>query len=175
MFTLEEATAIGEEIGIFWDEVDFTPEDFLAGLHVELEHGTALSPLVNVTEDDPLLTGKIAWAHLMESGDYYKLLADMEEKFEGGEKEARTATDQLVTLVADAIVDLVCDGDLSSYVTKRPQIKEFYDRHLDEAANKVTDEVYAFIADLARRIVNTNSEKQLVRVNGQVYRVAEDR
>lgn len=81
VFTLEEALTVGEEIGIFWDEVAFTPEDFLKGLHVELEHGTALSPLVNITDDDPFMTGKIAWAHLLESPRYYDLLEEVEAQF----------------------------------------------------------------------------------------------
>ena len=40
------------------------------GLEVEPEHGAAI-PETNVTNDDPLLTGKIAWAHLKEMSDYY--------------------------------------------------------------------------------------------------------
>jgi hypothetical protein len=32
-----------------------------------------------VTDDDPLLTGKIAWAHLNEIPDYYTRLLQMEQ------------------------------------------------------------------------------------------------
>jgi len=51
------------------------------GLDVELEHGKR-DPITNVTNDDPILTGKIALAHLNEFPDYYKRLKDMEEKAE---------------------------------------------------------------------------------------------
>jgi hypothetical protein len=74
-FTLKEAKAIGEQLGIRWEKFD--PEQFRAGLGVELEHGTA-NQKANVTNDDPLLTGKIALAHLTEFPDYYTRLAKME-------------------------------------------------------------------------------------------------
>ncbi len=48
-------------------------EDFRVGLEVELEHGTRF-PDANVTNNHPLLTGKIVLAHLKESMDYYQRL-----------------------------------------------------------------------------------------------------
>jgi hypothetical protein len=48
-------------------------EDFCVGLEVELEHGTRFKD-ANVTNNHPLLTGKIVLAHLKESMDYYKRL-----------------------------------------------------------------------------------------------------
>jgi len=74
-FTLNQAKAIGEQLGIRWDTFD--PEQFRTGLGVELEHGTA-NQSANVTNDDPLMTGKIALAHLIEFPDYYTRLAKME-------------------------------------------------------------------------------------------------
>lgn len=74
-FTLAQAKAIGEQLGIRWDAFDL--EQFRAGLAVELEHG-AVNPKSNVTNDDPLVTGKIALAHLTEFPDYYTRLALME-------------------------------------------------------------------------------------------------
>jgi len=74
-FSLDEARAIGERLGIRWDRFD--PEQFRVGLGVELEHGTA-NETANVTNDDPLMTGKIALAHLIEFPDYYTRLAKME-------------------------------------------------------------------------------------------------
>ena len=50
-------------------------------MEVELEHG-ARDPETNVTNDDPLITGKIAWAHLREFPDYYDRLAVMEAEAE---------------------------------------------------------------------------------------------
>jgi uncharacterized protein DUF5661 len=76
-FTSEEARRIGEAIGIDWTSAPFDLDQFQAGLAVELEHG-AHDPETNVTDDDELITGKIAWAHLKELPDYYTRLARME-------------------------------------------------------------------------------------------------
>jgi uncharacterized protein DUF5661 len=76
-FEIEEARRIGQEIGIDWTSAPFDVEQFRSGLEVELEHG-AHDPETNVTGDDPILTGKIAWAHLKELPDYYTRLAAME-------------------------------------------------------------------------------------------------
>ena len=73
-FTLDEAREIGRTIGIDWDAAPFDVEQFRMGLDVELEHG-ARDPETNVTGDDPILTGKIALAHLREFPDYYTRLA----------------------------------------------------------------------------------------------------
>jgi hypothetical protein len=74
-FTTEEAKRIGEQIGV--DFTKFDLEQFRMGLAVEMEHG-AHDPETNVTNNDPLLTGKIAWAHLKEIPDYYTCLNKME-------------------------------------------------------------------------------------------------
>ena len=73
--TREEARKIGTALGIDWAAVDL--EQFRRGLEVELEHG-ARDPQTNVTQDDPFLTGKIAWAHLKEIRDYYTRLERLE-------------------------------------------------------------------------------------------------
>jgi hypothetical protein len=78
-FTPEEAKRIGEALGIDWNEFDV--EQYRMGLDVELEHGT-INPATNVTNDDPILTGKIALAHLNEFPDYYTRLARMEQEAE---------------------------------------------------------------------------------------------
>ena len=74
-FTADQAKTIGEQLGIRWDKFDL--EQFRAGLGVELEHG-AVNQTTDVTNDDPLMTGKIALAHLTEFPDYYTRLAKME-------------------------------------------------------------------------------------------------
>ena len=81
-FTIERAREFGTTIGIDWTSSPVDVDQFRAGLDVELEHG-AHDPETNVTGDDPILTGKIAWAHLKELPDYYTRLALME-----GEAEA---------------------------------------------------------------------------------------
>ncbi len=69
-FTLEEAIDVAKKLGINFDKVKFTPEEFMEGMNIELEHGT-IDSHTNVTNDDPLITGKIALAHLNESEIYY--------------------------------------------------------------------------------------------------------
>ncbi|MBN2096669.1 hypothetical protein JW752_04745 [Candidatus Peregrinibacteria bacterium] len=78
-FTDEQAIEIGTQLGIKWDKFDV--EQFRRGMDVELEHGT-VDPATNVTGDDPLMTGKIALAHLNEFPDYYDRLDDMEKEAE---------------------------------------------------------------------------------------------
>ena len=78
-FTTEEAKAIGEKLGLKWDKFDV--DQFRRGMDVELEHGSRDS-LTNVTNGDPLITGKIALAHLSEFPDYYDRLEKMEKEAE---------------------------------------------------------------------------------------------
>ena len=78
-FTNEEARDIGSALGVDWTEIPL--EEFRIGLAVELEHGTE-SPQTDVTQDDPIATGKIALAHLNEFPDYYTRLTAMEMEAE---------------------------------------------------------------------------------------------
>lgn len=78
-FSTEEARSIGTQLKIDWSHVDL--EQFRRGLEVELEHG-ARDPETDVTQDDLVLTGKIAWAHLKEIRDYYTRLDRMEAEAE---------------------------------------------------------------------------------------------
>ncbi len=79
VFSEEQAKEVGEKLGIKWDKFDV--EQFRRGMDVELEHGIR-DPKTNVTDDDPLVTGKIALAHLNEFPDYYTRLDEMEEAAE---------------------------------------------------------------------------------------------
>lgn len=74
-FTLDEAREIGELLDIDFSVVDL--EQFRMGLGVELEHGVQ-DLETNVTNDNELTTGRIAWAHLKEIPDYYTRLKKME-------------------------------------------------------------------------------------------------
>ena len=89
-FTTEEAKEIGKEIGIDFDKYDF--EEFKRGLDVELEHGKK-DKQTNVTDDDPKMTGQIAFQHMKEAPKgtyndkdgkpgYYELLDKMEKELE---------------------------------------------------------------------------------------------
>lgn len=51
--------------------MDITLDTFRQGLEVELEHGTIFKD-ANITNNHPVLTGKIVLAHLKETMDYYK-------------------------------------------------------------------------------------------------------
>ena len=81
-FTKEQAKEIGETLGIDWSKFDV--EQFRMGMDVELEHGSR-DPSTDVTGNDPILTGKIALAHLNEFADYYTRLAAMEAEAEAGQ------------------------------------------------------------------------------------------
>ena len=76
-FTITDAQRIGNSLKIDWKQVKL--EEFTIGLNVEMEHGTRY-PETNVTNNDELLTGKIAWAHLKEFSDYYTRLEKMENE-----------------------------------------------------------------------------------------------
>ncbi len=78
-FTSEEAKKIGNQLKISWK--NFNLEQFRMGLNVELEHGK-INSNTNITNDDPLMTGKIALAHLNEFADYYTRLEKMEKEAE---------------------------------------------------------------------------------------------
>jgi hypothetical protein len=78
-FTMDDARKIGEAIGIDWEVSPFDVEQYRMGLNVELEHG-AHDAQTNVTDDDEVVTGKIALAHLKEFPDYYTRLERMEEE-----------------------------------------------------------------------------------------------
>ena len=67
----EEAQAIMAQLDL--TGIGISVPDFLQGLEVELEHGTRFAE-ANVTNNHPLLTGKIVLAHLKESVIYYKRL-----------------------------------------------------------------------------------------------------
>ena len=75
----EEAKRVGDEIGVDWDRFDL--EQFRAGMDVEYEHGSH-DPQTDVTGDDPVITGKIALAHMKEFPDYYARLERMEQEAE---------------------------------------------------------------------------------------------
>jgi hypothetical protein len=75
IFSTAESREVGNRLGVDWTKVN--PEQFRKGMEVELEHGVR-NVVTNVTNDDLLLTGKIALAHLLEFPDYYTRLERME-------------------------------------------------------------------------------------------------
>ena len=77
--TSEEARRVGDDIGVDWSRFDL--DQFRLGMDVEFEHGSH-DPQTNVTDDDPIVTGKIALAHMKEFPDYYERLEQMEAEAE---------------------------------------------------------------------------------------------
>lgn len=77
-----EAQSAASAMGIDFAREKFTLDDLARGMKVEYEHGRE-NPKTNVTNDDPLMTAKIALAHLYEKYDYYDGLDRVEEKAPG--------------------------------------------------------------------------------------------
>ena len=65
---LKEAELIAKFVGS--EALQVSTENFRLGLEIELEHGLEF-PDANVTNNHPILTGKIVLAHLKEMLDYY--------------------------------------------------------------------------------------------------------
>ena len=68
MYNIEDAIYVAEVLNINFDK--FTIEEFLSGINIELEHGI-VNPETNVTNNNLLMTAKIALAHLNEFPNYY--------------------------------------------------------------------------------------------------------
>ena len=68
MYTINDILNVARELNI--DFSKFSLEDFITGLNIELEHGL-VNPVTNVTNNNLLLTAKIALAHLNEFPNYY--------------------------------------------------------------------------------------------------------
>jgi hypothetical protein len=81
MFTTEDAAAALAAAGVDISHERFAMESVRDGMNVELEHGTRF-PDLDVSGDDPVVTVKIALAHLREFPDYYERLAAMEREGE---------------------------------------------------------------------------------------------
>jgi len=68
LYNLQDALYVASILKINFDR--FSIEEFLDGINIELEHGT-ISPQTNVTNDNLIITAKIALAHLNEFPNYY--------------------------------------------------------------------------------------------------------
>ena len=76
---ISEAEVIQKTVG--GEALDIGPEEFKLGLEIELEHGLRY-PDANVSNNHPILTGRIVLAHLKEGRDYYQRLNCMELEME---------------------------------------------------------------------------------------------
>ncbi len=68
MYTINDILKVAKQLNI--DFTKFSFEDFITGINIELEHGL-INPLTNVTNNNLLMTAKIALAHLNEFPNYY--------------------------------------------------------------------------------------------------------
>ena len=75
--TKTQAEVLGKKFKINFEVVCF--DEWHYGLNIELEHGKKFGTIVNITNDNLIMTAKIAIAHLMEFPDYYKRLYKMEQ------------------------------------------------------------------------------------------------
>lgn len=78
-FTQQEALAVAKYLGISFRKESFDISAFTIGMNIELEHGLK-HPETNITDDDPIFTGKIALAHLRKFPDYYDRLLLLEDE-----------------------------------------------------------------------------------------------
>ena len=88
MFTTEDAAAALAAAGIDISDERYDLDAVRDGMNVELEHGTRF-PDLDVSGDDPVVTVKIALAHLREFPDYYERLEVMEREGEAAWAENR--------------------------------------------------------------------------------------
>lgn len=87
--TLKKTKEIGDEIGLDWSIIDLG--EFRQGIKEEMEHGTEYGAASQVHDDDYVISGRIALAHIIEVPDYYQRLEDLEtdaEKLWGEGDEA---------------------------------------------------------------------------------------
>lgn len=76
--TVSDAKKFMKNMGLDINDYKFNFNDLVKGMNVELEHGKGNS-LTNVSDDNIMITGKIALAHLLEGYNYYDLLDIMEK------------------------------------------------------------------------------------------------
>ena len=94
MFTTDDAAEAVARADIDISDERYGLDDVRDGMNVELEHGTRY-PDLDVTGDDPVVSAKIALAHLREFPDYYQRLEVMESEADAAwalEPEADTGT-----------------------------------------------------------------------------------
>lgn len=68
MINKDAALRVADILKIKFDKFSF--DEFYDGMNIEMEHGL-INPATNVTNDDLILTAKIALAHLNEFPNYY--------------------------------------------------------------------------------------------------------
>jgi uncharacterized protein DUF5661 len=73
LITVNQSLYIAKKLGIKFSKKKYSIQDWVLGMNIEMEHGKAYSK-TNVTNDNLLMTGKIALVHINERSNYYPLL-----------------------------------------------------------------------------------------------------
>lgn len=96
--TTADADIVRKVVG--GETLDITLEQFRHGLEIELEHGIRF-PDANITNNHPVLTGRIVLAHLKEGLDYYLRLECMELEMELDQEIANRDAEKAFATRAD--------------------------------------------------------------------------
>jgi hypothetical protein len=152
LFTTELVRDVAARIGLDFEKAAFTIDDLVRGMEVEMEHGSR-DPRTNVTGDDPVITAKIAWAHLLELPDYYDRLEKMEAAAEARIEPFERQVDHLSRQVAD-IMTLMTDTQLDSWMTRLEDLE----LRAALAKMELRDDARAMIDDVRARLESARTE-----------------
>ena len=125
-FTLEDVDKVAEELNLTFDK--FTKEELLTGMNIELEHGTKF-PETNVTDDDLIMTAKIALAHLNEYSNYY----DEDVGLHNFERELEAALSNKEDKVEE-------NKEVTESVISDKRKQQIFDNLIDYVSEHTTDE-----------------------------------
>ena len=125
-FTLEDVDKVAEELNLTFDK--FTKEELLAGMNIELEHGTKF-PETNVTDDDLIMTAKIALAHLNEYSNYY----DEDVGLHNFERELEAALSNKENKIEES-------KKITESVISDKRKQQIFDNLIDYVSEHTTDE-----------------------------------
>jgi len=147
-FTIDQVRDAADAIGLDFEHTAFTIDDLAAGMEVELVHGTR-DPRTDITGDDPVLTAKIAWAHLNELSDYYRRLEHLETAADSEQTTFERQVDDLSRQVKELTTFMV-DGQLDQWKSRiddlelqmalgRMELKEEAGPKIDELKTKLDE------------------------------------
>lgn len=151
-FTAELVREVAAKIGLDFEKAAFTIDDLTKGMEVELEHGSR-DPRTNVTGDDPVITAKIAWAHLLELPDYYDRLDAMEKAAESGAETFERQVDRLARQVAD-MTTLIADTQLDTWMARIEDLE----LRASLAKMELRDEAVPMIEDMKGRLETARTQ-----------------
>jgi hypothetical protein len=167
-FTTEEAKAIAAELGIDFEAEGFDLDQFTRGLNVELEHGKR-DDETNVTDDSPLETGKIAWAHLKELTDYYDRLDTMEQSAQESDVKEASVPPELIK-VWGGYYRLAVQGRESN----PRQLADKIEMYMNDIMGRMQRETAGSVMRLKAAVQNKN-EDDLSSASMEKLRSLEDR